>query len=284
MEIILKDGVKFTRHSFETENQFEKIVFGQFKSIFGDNAILFDKQKIRTATGIGAIPDAFVISPDKKKWYIIEVELASHSVYEHIIPQITKFKNALDNIQTRKTLSKYFDKAIEDDLSKLASWVSATDDKNVFRLLSEILDEEPQLLIIIDDTNEELEIASKNLPFATSINIFKTFSREGYGLGDNIFQFNTFNETKKHKQTTEKLSEPRPINGKPEREPWSKAPSPSAKEWVQSIPELSNIKGLYKWTDICDHYKLNHKGNSARRVLQKWVERNKPKWTPVPDA
>ena len=92
MEIILKDGVKFIKHSFDLENQFEKIVLTQYKSIFGENAILFDKQKVKTATGIGTIPDAFVISPDKRKWYIVEVELAIHNVYQHIIPQITKFK------------------------------------------------------------------------------------------------------------------------------------------------------------------------------------------------
>ena len=126
MDIIIKDGVKFTRHTFDMENQFEKVVFGQIKSIFGESAILFDKQKIKTATGIGTIPDAFVILPDKQKWYLIEVELSSHSVYQHMIPQISKFKSALDNASTRRTLTKYFDKSIEDDLSKLASWVSAT--------------------------------------------------------------------------------------------------------------------------------------------------------------
>jgi len=287
MEIIIKDGVKFNRYSFETENQFEKIVFAQFKHIFGENAILFDKQKIRTATGIGTIPDAFVILPEKSKWYIIEVELATHNVYQHIIPQITRFKNALDNVHTRKALTKFFDKSIEDDLSKFASWVSATDDKNVFRLLSEILDEEPQLLIIIDDINEELEIASRNLPFATRINIFKTFCREGFGLGDNIFQFETFTSAKRI--TKEKKIENKSDNQKDsfeikEREPGTKAPSPSATEWAQQIPELAGIRGIYKWTDICDHYKLNHKGNSARRVLQTWVERNKPNWIRVPDA
>ena len=65
MEIILKDGVKYIRHFFDNENQFEKVALGQYKFIFGNNTILFDKQKIKTATGIGTIPDAFVISPDK---------------------------------------------------------------------------------------------------------------------------------------------------------------------------------------------------------------------------
>lgn len=287
MEILLKDGVKFTQHTFEREDQFEKIVFAQFKSIFGDNAILFDKQKIRTATGIGTIPDAFVISPDKQKWYIIEVELATHSVYQHIIPQITRFKNALDNAQTRKILTKYFDKSIEEDLSKLASWVSATGDKTVFRLLSEILDAEPQLLIIIDDANEELEIASKNLPFDTKVNIFKTFCREGLGLGDNIFQFETFTPTRritKEKLVGNSSNEQKHSVEKQDIEAGSKAPSPPTSEWVKQIPELADIRGLNKWSDLCKHYKINPKGGSARLVFQKWVNKNKPNWTPVPDV
>jgi len=275
MEIVIKDGVKYTRHFFETESQFEQIILSQYKFIFGDNAILFDKQKIRTATGIGTIPDAFIISPDKLKWYIIEVELASHNVYQHVIPQITRFKNALENIHNRKALVTFFDRSIEDDLTKLAGWISATDDKNVFRLISEILDEEPELIIIIDDQNEELEIASKNLPFNTRINIFKTFCRDGFGLGDNIFQFDILAVNKKITKEKIRLQQTVDIKDK-NGELRKKASSPSAVEWAQQIPELSGMHGLSNWTDICNHYKLNYEGNSARRVLKAWVKKINP--------
>lgn len=286
MEIILKDGVKYTRHYFDNENQFEKTALGQHKSIFGDNTILFDKQKIRTATGIGTIPDAFIISPENEKWYIIEVELASHDVYQHIIPQMIKFKNALDNVQNRRALTKAFDKAIEDDLNKQACWIAATNDKNVFRSLSEIIEKEPELLIIIDDPKKELENSINKLPFATRINVFKTFCREGFGFGDNIFLFDTFTTSKKiviEKKIRPNENEQNAFIEREDKERL-KAPSPSAKVWVQQIPELSDIDGLNNWTDICDHYKLHHKGNSARRVLQTWVQRNKYNWMPVPNA
>lgn len=197
MEIILKDKVRYIRHYFDNESQFEKAALEQYKFIFGDNTILFDKQKIKTATGIGTIPDAFVISPDKNKWYIIEVELERHDVYQHIIPQMIKFKNALDNIHNRRALTKAFDKAIEEDLNKFADWIATTNDKNVFRKLSEIIEHEPELLIIIDNPKKELENSINNLPFLTRINVFKTFCREGYGFGDNIFLFDTFTTSKK---------------------------------------------------------------------------------------
>lgn len=56
-----------------------------------------------------------------------------------------------------------------------------------------------------------------------------------------------------------------------------------ATDWVEHIPELSNVKGLDTWTNICDHLKLNHKDKSARRALKSWVKENKPFWTPVPN-
>jgi len=63
-----------------------------------------------------------------------------------------------------------------------------------------------------------------------------------------------------------------------------KASSPSAYEWAKTIPELVDINGLNKWSDICNHFNIEHEGNSARRVLQSWVKINYPNWTPVPEV
>lgn len=92
---------------------FEKIVFTQYKHLFGNNSILFTKRKIQTATSIGTIPDAFIIDFEKETWQIIEVEISNHGVYSHIVPQLTKFSSALNNPQTRKQLVKYFEREIK---------------------------------------------------------------------------------------------------------------------------------------------------------------------------
>jgi len=63
MESLIKDGVKYLIHNFQLENEFEKIVLRQSKLLFGENSIVFEKQKIRTSTGIGTIPDALIINP-----------------------------------------------------------------------------------------------------------------------------------------------------------------------------------------------------------------------------
>lgn len=60
-----------------------------------------------------------------------------------------------------------------------------------------------------------------------------------------------------------------------------KAPSPSARQWVDSVPELKD-RNLADWTNICQHLGLDPAGDSARRFLQRWVRTNRPSWPPVP--
>ena len=66
------------------------------------------------------------------------------------------------------------------------------------------------------------------------------------------------------------------------REP-KKAPSPSAEQWVQSVPELRSRRGLNTWKAICNSLKIETAGDSARRKLKNWVKVNRPAWPPVPE-
>ena len=64
----------------------------------------------------------------------------------------------------------------------------------------------------------------------------------------------------------------------------TKSQSPSASEWAKEIPELENVDGIESWVDICRYFKINTEGNSARRALKSWVEKNNPNWEVVPDV
>lgn len=187
MDFLLKDGVKYIEHNFSIETEFENIVFAHCTDIFGTNSILFKKKKIKTNAGIGTIPDGFVIDIEKEKWHIIEVELSTHPVYSHIVPQLTKFNTALKNPQTRKSLIRSFDAEIKADPFKSALLSSNGKDNETYRLLTDIVEKTPDLVIIIDKHNEELNDVS--FPFKTAICTFKTYARENYGLGDNIYHF-----------------------------------------------------------------------------------------------
>lgn len=67
------------------------------------------------------------------------------------------------------------------------------------------------------------------------------------------------------------------------QKPILKSPSPSFYEWVKEVPGLEDLYGVKSWKDICIHFNIDSEGNSARRVLKRWVEMNHPEWPPVPD-
>lgn len=187
MDILIKDGVKYFQTDFHgKELEFEKIVFKQYKHLFGENTILFTKRMIQTSTGIGTIPDAFLIDFERGKWFIIEVEISNHDVYSHIVPQLTKFSSALNNPYTRKQLVKVFESEIRADASKNELLLS-NGKTEVFKAVSEILDNNPELIIIIEQQHAELTSIFNSLPFKTQINIFKTFTQD-LDQGDKIFQ------------------------------------------------------------------------------------------------
>lgn len=62
-----------------------------------------------------------------------------------------------------------------------------------------------------------------------------------------------------------------------------KAPTPSPEQWVATVPELKNKKGLTTWKAICDLLKIDTGGDSARRRLRNWVKAKRPAWPPVPE-
>lgn len=62
-----------------------------------------------------------------------------------------------------------------------------------------------------------------------------------------------------------------------------KAPTPSAKQWIESVPELKGRTSLTTWKAVCDHLKIDTAGDSARRKLRNWVKANRPAWPSVPE-
>lgn len=191
MESIFKDGVMYEEYTFQNEGEFENIIFSQSQLIFGNSALVFSKNKIKTQTDIGAIPDGFIIDILNEKFYILEIELSSHDVYSHIIPQITKFRSAFDHIETKKVLAKRFEKEILSDPLKKAIYNINTN-KDIYRFLHELFDREPELLIIIEKNHPELNNTLNKIPFKTRLKTFRTFVRCKNCLCDNIYLFEPF--------------------------------------------------------------------------------------------
>lgn len=151
------------------------------KEIFGETSIYFDiKHKLTSKSGIAVIPDAYVITLSKPyEWYIIENELASHPVYSHIVPQVSKFVDGIENLKTQRDIRNILDKEINQDVV-LKAYIKKETGQDSYRFLTELLSTPPKIALIIDEITPEVDQASKSLKKLANIEIteFKTFVRE----------------------------------------------------------------------------------------------------------
>ena len=161
------------------------------KDIFGEQSIYLDiKQKLRTKSGIGSIPDGYVIIlGDEPHWHIIEVELSSHPVFEHIVPQLVKFTGGIKNLSTQKEIAS----VLHDEISKDKVLMEKIKDKigsvEIYKFLSTLISQLPRLTILIDRKTEELDEAVEELKLETKVVEFQTLIREGGDISQHVHLF-----------------------------------------------------------------------------------------------
>jgi len=184
--MLLIDGVKYLEWTPKSEEEFEQIVSEHTSEIFGEQSIYLDrKQKLRSLSGIGSIPDGYVITfGDSSHWHIVEVELSSHPLHDHIVAQVGRFIGGIENLRTQNNLVKViYDEIINDDFFKLRlrKSIGLID---THRFLTDLISKPPMLTIIIEKASPELSEALKILRYPQEIKVveFQTFIREGVGL------------------------------------------------------------------------------------------------------
>jgi len=186
--LLLKDGVQYLPYEYTSEEELAEMVIEHYREIFSDSAIFFDPQTMKTQMGIEARNDGIVLVPEQNKWYILEVELSKHPLHEHIIPQISRFSIAYDDPLTRKKIVKQLYDAIHLDPYKQAA-LREQGIEETYRMLTNLIDIQPIIAIVIDDKTTELEHICRKLPFQTETSEFKTYARENVGIIVHIHQF-----------------------------------------------------------------------------------------------
>jgi hypothetical protein len=187
--VILIDGITYKLVEPENEAELESHIEENYKQIFGDNSIYFPKTKIKSKAGIGTIPDAFVIIPEHKlRWCILEVELASHPVYEHVFPQLTKFRRAVEDVNSRKKISEFFYDTIKSDQVLEAQFRKLIGSGEIYKFITDMVNEKPLIVVAVDNKTEELEEALLDFGGDVEVVEFKTFKRQGIE-GINAYAF-----------------------------------------------------------------------------------------------
>jgi predicted transport protein len=177
--VVLIDGVRYLLTSPESEAVLEKAIKDNCHHIFGEDSFYFEKKKIKSKAGIATIPDAYLIVFDTKpRWCILEIELASHSVYEHIFPQITKFKRAIENASSRRTIVELLYDAIKADVVLEAKLKKKIGSGEIHKFISDLVSEKPTIVIAVDKRTPELEEALQDIGGDLRILEFKSYRRE----------------------------------------------------------------------------------------------------------
>ena len=104
--MIIQGNTKFINAPFSSEEELETVVQANAELIFGPDSVYLPKAIIRTSGGTGTVPDGFVIDIAARRWFIVEAELANHSVWNHIAPQVTKQIIAASQPASRRALTE----------------------------------------------------------------------------------------------------------------------------------------------------------------------------------
>jgi hypothetical protein len=182
MTFLLEDGVRFLPYRYADEDELQATVVGNIEKIFGRDACYFEGTRVgapRGKRGAKGIPDGFVLLLERARWSILEVELASHPLYDHIVPQVMRFNDSWRHPDGRKKIvDNLFEKYSQNPPMK-AKFEEYGVKEEVYRWLSTLLDQEPIISIVVDDWTEEMDVVKRSLPFQTAWGTFKAYSREG---------------------------------------------------------------------------------------------------------
>jgi len=201
--LLLKDGVKYLPYDYNSEEELIKMVVEHYKELFGIDSLYFDPQTMKTQIGVEARNDGVILALDQNRWYILEVELAKHPLHEHIIPQITRFSIAYEETTTRKKIINTLYNAIRQDAFKTAT-IQTQKIEDLHKTLTDLIDTQPTIAIVIDQKTPELDSICKKLPFTTQTIEFQTYTRENIGIGVHIHKFQPLLEEKEKKEKIEK--------------------------------------------------------------------------------
>lgn len=200
---------KFIKSPFDSEAELEQVIVDNYEYLFGPTSFYLPKTKIKTADGIGTIPDGFAIDIGQRKWFLVEAELMHHSVWNHIAPQVTKQLLASQQHITKRTLvdlsvnqykSDSYTKEKFDDLNIA--------EINVRQVVGDILETEPIIGIPIDGVTNDLKEWARTLKFKVKLWVVSKFV-ELNNPTNIVFEFP---EEFKPELDTEEESKPQKLN------------------------------------------------------------------------
>lgn len=180
--MLLIDGVKYEEWTPRKEvEEFHPLVKKHYKEIFGSNSLFIEGNRLESGSGKGSVPDGFVITTNEApQWYIVEMELSTHQLYDHIVNQVGRFINGIKTTASQKKVIDSIYQYVQEDKRRKAEFEEAIGSGEIFKFISDLITKPPVLVVIIENRTQELDEALDLLKYSPiKIIEFQTFRRVG---------------------------------------------------------------------------------------------------------
>ena len=158
--------------AFENEKELHDWVTDNLTS-FLPGAYYLPPKRIATIAGKRGLPDGFAVNFKIGKWYILESELLTHGVWPHIAEQLTRYVVAIQNPDSRRIIRDHiFEWILENELEEEVSGLLNTTPRRLLQKLELFIEGiDPEVVVFIDDTNEDLHEMA--LALSAQVKIFR---------------------------------------------------------------------------------------------------------------
>jgi hypothetical protein len=162
MTNILINNKRYDLLDFDTEDEFEKAVVDNCKSLFGKECIYINYKKRvgKNESYHKGVPDGYLIDFTSKKQpqlYIVENELVTHDIYNHISDQLVRFFTAIKTSQNQirnklleiiKTDSKL--------MTEITKYLKNSPFNNVDELMIFLVERKMKIVLVVDEATPDL--------------------------------------------------------------------------------------------------------------------------------
>ncbi len=180
--MLLIDGIKYDLWTPRKEvEEFHPLVKEHYEEIFGSNSLFIEGNRLESGSGKGSVPDGFVITTNEApQWYIVEMELSTHQLYDHIVNQVGRFINGIKTTASQKKVIDSIYQYVQEDKRRKAEFEEAIGSGEIFKFISDLVTKPPVLVVIIENRTQELDEALDLLKYSPiKIIEFQTFRRVG---------------------------------------------------------------------------------------------------------
>ena len=178
---------KFVKSPFTSEDELKRMVIENADYFFGPSSFCLSRELISNKDGFEVFTDGFAVDIANRQWFIVNVALAKHNVWSHIVPQVVKQLVAADQSTTKQLLIELIIQQLRENndiLKKFNDSGFGNENEGVFLneirdVLGEIFGKTPTIGMPIDSISNDLRDWVETLKSNAKLCIVKQYVENG---------------------------------------------------------------------------------------------------------